>query len=282
MPPPVHERRNSSVPRKLWHFFRDRSPGEIVAAVRAHGALRLAWNAVPGHWLDTRFDRRHGVRTAGSVYPHELDVVGGDRDDAHVYDTTPARTIRAVLRSSVADPAGRTFVDMGSGKGRVILLAAELPFERVVGVEFAPALHDIAVRNVASYRNDRRRCALIEPVLADAAGYELPPGPCVVHFFSPFGERVLRRVLANVARSYAAEPRAIEIVYVTDPDSYPIPFELFAALGILERRPGPRLPFDPARRFRLAGAVFATPEARSTRPPAVAVAPDDISVESEA
>lgn len=267
MAPPVHERRNSSVPRKLYHFFRDRSPAEIVAAVRTHGFLRLAWNAVPGHWLDTRFDRRHHVRTSGSVYPHELGVAADAhedaREDAHLYDTMPARTIRSVLRSGVSDPRGRTFIDVGSGKGRVILLAAELPFERVVGVEFAPQLHAIAAANVASYRNPRRRCPRIEPVLADATRYELPSGPLVLHFFSPFGERILAQVLANVARSHAEDPRPIEVVYVTDPDSYPIPFGLFDATGIFERRPGPRLPFDPARRFRLAGAVFATPEARS-------------------
>src|SRR5689334_23652607 len=34
-----------------------------------------------------------------------------------------------------------TFVDIGSGKGRVLLMAAEYPFPHIIGVELLPELH---------------------------------------------------------------------------------------------------------------------------------------------
>ena len=37
-----------------------------------------------------------------------------------------------------------TFLDIGSGKGRVLMLASDAPFRHIVGVELSPALTAIA------------------------------------------------------------------------------------------------------------------------------------------
>ena len=47
---------------------------------------------------------------------------------------------------------GFTFVDLGSGKGRVLLLAALRPFRRVIGVEISASLHTRAQANVEALR----------------------------------------------------------------------------------------------------------------------------------
>ena len=48
------------------------------------------------------------------------------------------------------------FVDYGSGKGRVLMLAADYPFKRIVGVEFSPPLDRIARENIATLGADAR------------------------------------------------------------------------------------------------------------------------------
>ena len=41
-----------------------------------------------------------------------------------------------------------TFVDYGLGKGRVLMLATEYPFKRIVGVEFSESLDRTARQNL--------------------------------------------------------------------------------------------------------------------------------------
>ena len=92
-------------------------------------------------------------------------------------------------------------LSVGSGKGRVLFVAAEYPFRKVIGVEFSNALHDDAVANLKRYRFPKRRCADIEPVHADAREFEFPNDNLVIYLFNPFGEEVMEGMLANLERS---------------------------------------------------------------------------------
>jgi hypothetical protein len=48
-----------------------------------------------------------------------------------------------------------TFIDLGSGKGRVLLMAAAYGFKRIIGVEFMPELHRVAEENIRKYTEHR-------------------------------------------------------------------------------------------------------------------------------
>jgi SAM-dependent methyltransferase len=109
--------------------------------------------------------------------------------------------------------AGITFVDLGSGKGRVLFVAAELPFHRIIGVEFARQLHEAALRNVASYSNPKQECFDITPVLGDASKFPIPEESCLVYLYTPFKGPLLREVLACIASSYTRSPRPMYLVY---------------------------------------------------------------------
>jgi hypothetical protein len=55
------------------------------------------------------------------------------------YEPSGWRSLRRILCAEDVSP-GDVFVDLGSGKGRVILEAAQYPFHHVIGVEIAPEL----------------------------------------------------------------------------------------------------------------------------------------------
>ena len=74
------------------------------------------------------------------------------------------------------------FVDLGCGKGRGLLLAKELGFGKIVGVEFSPSLAKIARRNVTRYKQ-------ISVVQGDASKYIFPPEPIVIYMYNPFWHR---------------------------------------------------------------------------------------------
>ena len=103
-------------------------------------------------------------------------------------------------------------MDLGSGKGRVLLLASEYPFRRVVGIEFAQELNEIAERNVALYGSARRRCDDVRTVTADAADYLLPDEPVVLYLYNPFAPEVLRRHLERNRGSLESGSRPVYVL----------------------------------------------------------------------
>jgi len=106
-----------------------------------------------------------------------------------------------------------TFIDLGSGKGRVLLMAADYPFKRIIGVEFMPELHRAAQENIAGYSSDRQRCRLIESVCMDARDFQFPPEPLVAYLFNPFSEATFVAVLENLRQSVEQSPRPVYIAY---------------------------------------------------------------------
>jgi hypothetical protein len=105
-----------------------------------------------------------------------------------------------------------TFVDLGSGKGRIMFLAAEYPFRRIQGVEFAAELHQAAENNIRTYRYFRRKSNNIEPLNIDASEYDFPNDNLVIHLFNPFGPAVMEKVLANLAASLKQHPRHVIVI----------------------------------------------------------------------
>ena len=111
---------------------------------------RRAGEAAKRRSLD--FDRRHGVDTAGIVRLGALRIESPNRDLGVRYQPSDPDDFRSLVEALPIDPKDYVLVDLGSGKGRVLLLASEFPFRRVVGVEFSQELNEIAERNVALTR----------------------------------------------------------------------------------------------------------------------------------
>jgi SAM-dependent methyltransferase len=122
------------------------------------------------------------------------------------------------------------FIDLGSGKGRTLLMASDFPFCRVVGVELLPALNLIAQENLNKYRSDAQKCFAIESTCADAAGFDFPGEPIVLFLFNPFPESGLRRVIANLEQSLREYPRKVYVLYHN-----PLLEHVLSASAILKR-----------------------------------------------
>jgi SAM-dependent methyltransferase len=174
------------------------------------GVISSVRSKLRAHW----FDWRHHVKTCGDDDLRQLTVVGENASHAIAYIPTTPRTGRYILRSlPVTDPSNYTFIDIGSGKGRMLLLAAELPFRRVIGIEFASDLHALAQQNVKSYRNPDQVCFQIEPIHIDATQYEFPLEPLLIYFYYPFDQSVMEPVIQNLNRSLTEHPRDVILVY---------------------------------------------------------------------
>jgi SAM-dependent methyltransferase len=107
-----------------------------------------------------------------------------------------------------------TFVDLGSGKGRALLLAAGYPFQRIIGVEVQAELHAIAEENLSRLREQGREIEA-ESICLDAREFIFPPEPLLVYLFNPFPDYVLASVIENLRRSLACHPRPLYVIYNT-------------------------------------------------------------------
>jgi SAM-dependent methyltransferase len=171
---------------------------------------RLQYLANYGVW-DWCFDTWHGLETAGFQTPDDLTLKGPHGQDATGYLPVRPRVFLRALSSLPIDYSKYYFVDLGSGKGRAILLAARYPFKRLVGVEFAKELYDAAVRNTSHSRYGR---GSVQFVWADVLEFDFPAQPCVLYLFHPFGAEMMSVLLTKVARSLTEKPRDIILVYV--------------------------------------------------------------------
>jgi predicted RNA methylase len=190
---------------------------------------------VSGRRAGQRFDAEHGVTTEALVFLGELDpdAIGPSLEFATHYEPTPVAQADALLDASPLAPERATFVDLGAGMGRVVLLAARRPFRAVLGVEVSPALVEIARENLATVRDPLRVARDVKIVSADAADYAFPRGDLVIFMYNPFRGPVLDRALANLRTT--AEERDVVLLYHTPAERDTVDatdaFELIADLG---------------------------------------------------
>jgi hypothetical protein len=172
-------------------------------------AIRSYVRSIEEWWFDTT---RH-VRTAGDVALPDAAKVVGEIRDSEMYMPVRAANAHAALRDMpCTDLSEYTFIDMGSGKGRMLFVAAEYPFRKVMGVEFSDDLHEQALANIGTYKHERQRCRDIASIHADAAAVEFPDEKLVIYMFNSFGPEVMKRMLANLERSVMRSPRHVVMV----------------------------------------------------------------------
>jgi hypothetical protein len=235
---------------RRWQYLRRYGPGETGALVWEN-VLHLfdpgraaAFKAKRALHESLTFDRLHGTDTVGApnrgASLADADPIEGvEVAGTYLYLPTFADDFYRMMDRLPVDPSTLTFVDYGSGKGKVLLLASHLPFRRVIGIEFMRQLHETAVANLARYRNDAVRCTDVQVVCADATSYRLPLGELVVFLFDPFSADVLSRTVAQIVASWAERPRTIFVAYLRmdDPAVF-LDTGVFDLVDTLELRQG--------------------------------------------
>jgi len=166
----------------------------------------VTWR-VAGRRAGQRFDADLHVTTEALVFLGELDpeAVGPSIEFATHYEPTPVREALALLDASPLAPPTTTFVDVGAGMGRVVLLAARRPFRTVVGVELSPALAEIARDNLAAANDPLRVAGDVRIVRGDAARFAVPRGDLLLYLFNPFRAPVLAALLERLRRDRSRE-----------------------------------------------------------------------------
>jgi SAM-dependent methyltransferase len=178
--------------------------------------------------IEQEFDRKHNVNTGFLIRNEKLDVARTELSND--YQPTPVLALKAILNDLRIACSDFVFIDLGSGTGRALLIASELPFKKIIGVEFSPNLHRIAERNVMNFKSDRQQCRDIELVCSDVLEYQVPAEDTVFYLFNPFLKPIVEKVLETIQASLQDHPRAILIIYYN-----PVHDELLEATPFLKK-----------------------------------------------
>jgi len=196
---------------------------------------------------DRSYDRRYGVDTSLAIDLDKLRIESASAALAHRYQASTERSFHETLAHvPVRRHEDFVFIDFGSGKGKCLLMASDYPFKKIIGVEFAAELNEVARSNFARYRSPRQKCRTLESVHADATTYALPADPGVYYFYNPFEAPLLSVVLENIRRSLDDRPRKLYVVYfnpayreVFDSAAWLVPLKRDRDFCIYENRTDP-------------------------------------------
>lgn len=143
-----------------------------------------------------------------------------DRSDSNLFEYTgdmcgyePSNwlTMQRISKTIPISPSD-VFADFGSGKGKMVYLAAQYPFKKVIGIEISKQLHDIARKNI-DHTQKKSACQHIDLVNTDVLDYKIPDDLTIAYFFNPFVNEIFTSVINNIHHSFQKNPRPIWIVY---------------------------------------------------------------------
>ncbi len=210
-----------SVLRSAWCWWKDIAgrDGGFAATRKLLSAIgEFVRDSTPERrrqrYGDAEYDWDHRVNTTSGAVGWRDRLLGVFHSPYQPTDDVLFHEMIATLSAQAGfDFHEFTFIDLGSGKGRTLLMASDYPFRRIVGVELVPALNHAALDNLSKYQSAAQRCFTIESICADATAFPLPVEPTVLFLFNPFPESGLRRVIANLERSLREHPRTFYVLY---------------------------------------------------------------------
>jgi SAM-dependent methyltransferase len=210
-----------SLSRSAWQWWSDVAGREgWLAATRQ--LLAALWEFVRDstperrrqRYGDAEYDWEHRVNTTSAAVGWRERLLGVFHSPYQPTESDLFHEMLDALRErSHPDFHDFLFIDLGSGKGRTLLMASDYPFRRIVGVELLPALHQAAQENLSQYRSESQKCLALESICADATEFPFPAEPTVLYLFNPFPESGLRRMIANLEQSLREHPRAVFVLY---------------------------------------------------------------------
>ena len=178
---------------EVWGFLRDSTPEQRR---RRYG--------------DIEYDWEHGVDTTCATVNWRDRLLGVFHSPYQPSEPALFHEMLASLNISYQEFA---FIDLGSGKGRTLLMASEYPFRRIVGVELLPELDRVARNNLQNYRSESQKCKQIEARCEDAVQFRFPAEPIVLYLFNPLPPDSLARVMENLERSLEENRHPAFIIY---------------------------------------------------------------------
>jgi SAM-dependent methyltransferase len=171
--------------------------------------VRIAWHIIRN---EIRGEKQYGIRTTGADALQHLEKKGIDIDHATIYMPVSYDVLEDVF-AHIPISDCRHFLDIGSGKGRALCMAAHYGVPKVTGIDFSARLCAAARANLQSLQQ-RKPGFIFNIINNDAFYYEIPLDVDCIFLFNPFDTAIMHGVVENILQSLALNPRKIILIYV--------------------------------------------------------------------
>jgi SAM-dependent methyltransferase len=214
-PPPCAEK--LSIPSAFDHWWKDQVTRQgVLSSLRA--LLTEIWrflrDSTPERrrqrYGDVDYDWDYRVDTTSATVNWRDRLLGVLHSP---YQPTDPALFGEMLGNLEINFPEFTFIDLGSGKGRTLMMAADYPFRRILGVELLPALNRVAQDNLRQYRSAAQKCFKLEARRGDACEFEFPAEPTVLYLFNPLPQLGFIQMLRNLEHSLLQKPRSLYLLY---------------------------------------------------------------------
>ncbi len=165
-------------------------------------------------YKDLIFDLKNNVNTCGHKSILDIDGDTFTKSFSISYEPTPIKVISSIFGMLPINYPEFTFIDYGSGKGRVLLCASEYDFAKIIGVEIDRSLHNVAKDNLKKWKSRSRKCFNIEYKNMNAIKFDLPLEPLVIFFYTPFFGAVFEKIVDNIRVYIKNTNFPIYIIYI--------------------------------------------------------------------
>jgi SAM-dependent methyltransferase len=142
-----------------------------------------------------RKERELGIRTFGMSSPCS-DAGPG----AHIYQPSSSVLFAKAMQQLDIPLQGMHLFDVGCGKGRALVLAAEAGFTKITGIDLDPVLCNDARDNIKRVKH-RYPATAFTVLQADAIAFGVPEDVDVAYLFNPFGKDLLSQWLQNMTNT---------------------------------------------------------------------------------
>ena len=183
------------------------------------------WLALFVLYHDIRGAFKYGIHTFSPIDLKKLTITNGDTSKASRYEAVNFFLLEKLLENFRKLSSVTSIVDLGCGKGRVLVVAAYYGFTNIKGIDFAVELCQEATKNMQKVKS---KFPLIHWKIINSSieEYDILPDDTVFFMFNPFTEEIIRIFLNKLERSCQQFPRTTYFLYAS-----PLYKELLTGIG---------------------------------------------------
>ena len=184
---------------------------EVIFVIKQRGLFAFS-QLVIAYAIDLLFDKRFGTDTSSWARIEDLSIDSINVNKAEMYQVTRFLPLRKLIISQHF-PNNSVFIDLGCGKGRALIIAAQCGIKKLRGVEFSPELCQIAKENIRLYQEKTGNSADFNVSETDVVNYVIQPDENIFFLFNPFDDEIIAKVLQNLSNNLNDHPRKLWIIY---------------------------------------------------------------------
>src|SRR5215471_9439168 len=155
--------------------------------------VAINWNIWMAFFMlydNIRGSIKYGSNTFAPVELKNLTIVNGDVKKASRYEAVSFYMLEHLFTAFRKLSPNTSIVDLGCGKGRVMMVAAHFGFRRMTGIDFAKEVCEDAITNMTKKENQFPNITW-KVINANVENYDISPDDSVFFMFNPFDYSIL-------------------------------------------------------------------------------------------